>query len=44
MQGSKIPVSNPLTITLLGGDPRDVLVKAVNSGIVVSKFELQSRY
>ena len=27
-----------------GGGPRGVMVKALDCGIVVSKFELQSRY
>ena len=27
-----------------GGCPRDVIVKALDCGIVVSEFELQSRY
>ena len=29
---------------MLGGYPHDVMVKALNYGIVVSEFELQSLY
>ena len=32
------------TIDAKGECPRGVMIKAINSGIVVSAFELQSRY
>ena len=40
----EIVTTNTVIIYIVGGGPRDVMVKVMDSGMVVSKFKLQSRY